>query len=98
MEQAGRSRKTDTRSACELELEELHHALLTLYDELTETTAWTALVIDGVCGILGEPPTDVDSDTYTGMRFAASWLKRRNQAHASTLKTVCNRLREIRGG
>ena len=96
MERAGRSRKADTRSACELE--ELHHALLALYDELTETTAWTALVIDGVCGILGEPPTDVDSDTYTGMRFAASWLKRRNQAHASTLKAACNRLREIRGG
>ena len=96
MQQAGQRRRTDMREA--RELEELHHALLTLYDELTETTAWTALVVDGICGILGEPPTDVDSDTYTGMRFAASWLKRRNQSHANTLKAACNRLREIRGG
>ena len=96
MERAGRSRKTDMRAA--RELEELHRALLALYDDLTETTALTALVFDGVCGILGEPPTDADSDTCTGMRFAASWLKRRNQTHVSTLKAVCNRLREIRGG
>ena len=95
MERAGRRRNADTRAV--RELEELHHALLALYDELTETTALTALVFDGVCGILGEPPTDADSATYTGMRFAASWLKRRNQSHASSLKAACNRLREIRG-
>jgi hypothetical protein len=95
MEQAGRRRKTDTRAA--RELEEIHHALLALYDEFTETTAWTALVCDGICGILGEPPTDVDPATYTGMRFAAIWLKQRNQSHANTLQAACNKLREIRG-
>ena len=92
---AGRRRKTDTRAA--LELEEIHQALLALYDELTETTAWTALVCDGVCGILDEPPTDADSATHNGMRFAAIWLKQRNQSHAGTLKAACNKLREIRG-
>lgn len=96
MERAGRKQKAEMHAAHELE--DLHHALLALYDELTETTALTALVLDGACGILGEPPTDTDSATYTGMRFAASWLKRRNQSHASSLKAACNRLREIRGG
>lgn len=90
-----RRRKTNTQAA--RELEEIHHALLALYDEFTETTAWTALVIDGVCGILDEPPTDVDSATHTGMCFAAIWLKQRNQSHATTLKAVCDGLREVRG-
>ena len=96
MERAGRRRKTDTRAA--RELEEIHQALVALYDEFTETTAWTALVCDGICGILDEPSTDIDSTTHTGMRFAAIWLKQRNQSHAGTLEAVCNKLREIRGG
>lgn len=95
MEQAGRKRKTDTQAV--RELEEVHHALLALYDEFTETTAWTALVIDGISGVLGEPPADVDSDTHTGVRFAAIWLKQRHRTHANTLKAACDRLREIRG-
>jgi len=49
------------------------------------------------CGILGERPKDVDSDTHTGMRFAAMWLKQRNQDHANTLHTACSKLRAIRG-
>jgi hypothetical protein len=55
------------------------------------------LVCDGICGILGEQTTEVDSVTHTGMRFAAIWLKQRNQSHASTLKAACDKLREIRG-
>lgn len=78
------------------EIEQINHTLVLLYDELTETTAWTALVFDGVCGILGERPKDVDADTYAGMRFAAMWLKQRNQRHASALHTVCSKLREVR--
>lgn len=95
MKQVIRRRKTETRAVSELE--EIHHALITLYDELTETTAWTAFVCDGICGVLGEPPTDVDLATQTGMRFAAMWLKQRNQSHASALHTACNKLRSIRG-
>ena len=95
MEQAGRRRKTNTRAVHELE--EVHQALVALYDEYTETTAWTALVCDGICGILGEQPTDVDSATHTGMRFAAIWLKQRNQNHARALQAVCNQLNEVRG-
>jgi hypothetical protein len=95
MKRVVRRRKADTRAAGELE--EIHNALLALYDELTETTAWTAFVCDGICGILGERPTDVDSATHSGMRFAAIWLKQRNQSHGSTLKAACKKLREIRG-
>ncbi len=95
MKRASRRRKTNTQAA--RELEEINRALVVLYDEFTETTAWTALVFDGVCGILGERPKDVDPDTHTGLRFAAIWLKQRNQGHASALNTVCNKLREIRG-
>ena len=95
MEQAGRRRKTNTRAVHELE--EVHQALVALHDEYTETTAWTALVCDGICGILGEQPTDVDSATHTGMRFAAIWLKQRNQNHARALQAVCNLLHEVRG-
>lgn len=79
------------------ELEEINRTLVVLYDELTETTAWTAFVCDGICGVLGDPPTDVDPDTYTGMRFAAMWLKQRNQNHASALRTACDKLRKVRG-
>ena len=95
MKRVIRRRKTDTRAA--RELEEINRALVALCDEFTETTAWTALVFDGVCGILGERPKDVDPDTHTGMRFAAMWLKQRNQSHANALNTACNKLREIRG-
>jgi hypothetical protein len=95
MERAGRRRKTNSQATGEFE--EIHHALLALYDEFTETAAWSALVCDGICGILGEQTTEVDSVTHTGMRFAAIWLKQRNQSHASTLKAACDKLREIRG-
>ena len=47
MQRVSRGRKTDTRAA--RELEEAHCLLVALYDEFTETTAWTALVCDGVC-------------------------------------------------
>ena len=95
MVRVSRGRKADTRAA--RELEEAHRLLVALYDEFTETTAWTALVCDGVCGILGEQPVDVGSQTYSGVRFAAVWLKQRNQGHASTLKAACEKLRVIRG-
>lgn len=94
MKQVIRKRKTDTRAV--RELEQIHHQLLKLYDEFTETTAWTALVCDGICGVLGESHADVDSHTHTGMRFAAIWLKQRNQTHASILQAACNKLRNIR--
>lgn len=95
VERAGGRRKTHTPAAGEIE--EVLGALLVLHDELTETAAWTALVIDGVCGVLGEPPADVDPDTYSGLRFASIWLKRRNRSHANALKAAYTRLREIRG-
>ena len=95
MEQAGRKRKTNTWAVHELE--EIHLALVALHDELTETTAWTALVCDGICGILGEQAADVDSATHAGMRFAAIWLKQRNQGHAEALQEVCKLLGEVRG-
>ena len=95
MQRTERRRKADTRAA--RQLAEIHCALLALDDEFTETIAWTAFVFDGVCGILGEQPMDVDSATHTGMRFATIWLKQRNQSHASTLKAACKKLREIRG-
>jgi hypothetical protein len=95
MRRTERRRKADTRAA--RELEEIHCALLALDDDLTETIAWTAFVFDGVCGMLGEQPMEVDSATHSGMRFATIWLKQRNQSHASTLKAACKKLREIRG-
>lgn len=94
MKQVIRKRKMDTRAV--RELEEIHHQLLKLYDEFTETTAWTALVCDGICGALSESPTDIDAHTHTGMRFAAIWLKQRNQSHASALQAACDKLRNIR--
>ena len=94
MKQVIRKRKTDTRAI--RELEEIHHQLVKLYDELTETTAWTALVCDGICGVLSELPTDIDPHTHAGMRFAAIWLKQRNQSHASSLQVACEMLRSIR--
>jgi hypothetical protein len=78
------------------DLEELQQALLGLHDEFTETFAWTALLCDGLCGLLTDQSPDIDSATHTGMRFAAIWLKERNQKHAVELQTACSRLWEIR--
>ena len=78
-------------------LQELQHTLVSLQDDLSETMAWTALVCDGLCGILVENGTDIDPTTHTGVRFAAIWLKRRNENHTATLKAACIKLREIRG-
>lgn len=78
------------------DLNELHPALIDLYDNLTETAAWTALVLDGNCGVLAGPSSEVDPDTRTGLLFAAIWLKRRNKEHTAALRSICNRLRAIR--
>ena len=78
-------------------LAELQHVLLSLQDDLSETMAWTALLCDGLCGILAEHGTEIDSTTHTGVRFAVIWLKQRNETHAASLKAVCGKLREIRG-
>jgi hypothetical protein len=78
------------------DLEEVQRALLGLYDELTETFSWTALLCDGLCGLMADQAPDIDLTTHTGMRFAAIWLKGRNQRHATELQTACRRLWEIR--
>jgi hypothetical protein len=94
MEKTGRRRSTHTRTADTLE--ELQHTLLSLQDDLSETMAWTALC-DGLCGILVENGPDIDPTTHTGVRFAAIWLKQRNERHAATLQAACRKLRAIRG-
>ena len=95
MKKAGRRRITHKRIAGQLE--ELQYTLVSLQDDLSETTAWTALVCDGLCGILAESELSIDSTTHTGVRFAAIWLKQRNEKHAATLQAACSKLREIRG-
>ncbi len=85
---------TDNREAKRAEA--LQRALLRLHDDLTETFAWTALLCDGLCGLITEHSSDIDPATHTGMRFAAIWLKRRNQEHATQLQAACGMLREIR--
>ena len=95
MEKAARKRVTRKRAADPLEA--LQHTLASLQDDLIETMAWTALVCDGLCGILVENAPEIDPATHTGVRFAAIWLKRRNEKHAATLQVVCSKLREIRG-
>ena len=95
MEKAVRRRITHKQTADTLAV--LQHALLSLQDDLSETMAWTALVCDGLCGILVENAPDIDSTTHTGVRFAVIWLKQRNEIHAANLKAVCGKLREIRG-
>ena len=95
MDKADKKRKKNKRSADPLQ--ELQHALVNLQDDLSETMAWTALVCDSLCGILVENGTDIDPTTHTGVRFAAIWLKRRNEKHVATLQTACTKLREVRG-
>lgn len=41
-------------------IQELQRLLIGLQDDLTETMAWTALVCDGLCGILSEHHADID--------------------------------------
>jgi len=77
-------------------LEELQQGLLSLQDDLAETMAWTALLCDGLCGIMAEHAPDIDSKTYTGARFAAIWLKQRNEKHTAALQAACTKLCEIR--
>ena len=77
-------------------LEELQRALVGLLDDITETFAWTALVCDGLSGLMSEHTSDIDSETQTGTRFAAIWLKRRNHEHAAHLRAACVTLLEIR--
>ena len=95
MENAVQKRKNHKRPADPLQ--ELQYTLVSLQDDLSETMAWTALVCDGLCGILVENGSDIDPTTHTGIRFAAIWLKRRNEKHAVTLQVACTKLREIRG-
>lgn len=94
MEREGQKRKTSKRSTDPLQ--ELQHTLVNLQDDLSETMAWTALVCDGLCGILVENSSDIDPTTHTGLRFAAIWLKQRNQRHVAMLQTVRKKLCEIR--
>jgi hypothetical protein len=77
-------------------LGELHHSLIALYDEITETAAWTAFFVDGICGVLADRSGEVDPQVQTGLRFASIWLKQRNKKHAATLRLACDRLRSIR--
>ena len=95
MEKAVRKRITSKQTTDPLE--ELQHALVHLHDDLTETMAWTALLCDGLCGILVEYGPDTDTRTHTGARFAAIWLKKRNERHAASLQAAYIKLREIRG-
>ena len=94
MEKPSRRPVTDKWEA--KRLEELQGALVMLLDDLTETFAWTALLCDGLSGLMTEPTSDIDPETQTGMRFAAIWLKRRNHEHAAHLQAACVILREIR--
>lgn len=95
MEKSVQKQKTHKQSIDPLQ--ELQHTLVNLQDDLSETMAWTALVCDGLCGILVENGTDIDPTTHTGVRFATSWLKQRNEKHTVTLQAACMKLREIRG-
>jgi hypothetical protein len=94
MDKPGHKPLTDNSEAKRLEA--LQRTLLRLDDELTETFAWTALLYDGLCGLMTEHSADIDPTTHTGMRFAAIWLKRRNQEHATQLQAACGMLRVIR--
>jgi len=95
MEKAGRRRISHTQTADTLG--ELQQTLISLQDDFSETMAWTALLCDGLCGILVENGSGIDPTTHSGVRFAAIWLKQRNERHAATLQAACGKLREIRG-
>jgi hypothetical protein len=95
MEKAGRRRIAHPRTADTLE--DLQKTLLSLQDDFSETMAWTALLCDGLCGILVDSGSGIDPATHSGVRFAAIWLKQRNERHAATLQAACGKLREIRG-
>lgn len=90
------SRRRIARKQTADPLEELQQRLLNLQDDLAETTAWTALLCDGLCGILAEYVSDLDSKTYAGARFAAIWLKQRNEKHTAALQAACTKLCEVR--
>lgn len=90
------NRKRIARKRTADPLEELQQGLLSLQDDLAETIAWTALLCDGLCGILAEHASDLDSKTYAGARFAAIWLKQRNEKHTAALQATCTKLCEIR--
>ncbi len=94
MEKASQKRIRPKRPADPLA--DLQNTLVILHDDLSETMAWTALLCDGLCGILAENASDIDSKTQTGARFAAIWLKRRNEKHAALLQAACTKLCEIR--
>lgn len=95
MEKADRKPVSHKRAT--KQLQELQHTLLGLHDELTETIAWTALLYDGLCGLMAEQAQDIDTATHTGMRFATIWIKQRNLEHANKLQSACTMLRKIRG-
>lgn len=94
MDKPSRKPVTGHREAKRLEV--LQRALIRLDDELAETFAWTALVCDGLCGLIAEHSADIDPATHNGMRFATIWLKRRNQEHTAQLQAAYRMLREIR--
>lgn len=95
MQKTGRRRIARKRSADPLE--ELQQGLLNLQDDLAETMACTALLCDGLCGILALNASDIDPRTHSGARFAAAWLKQRHEKHTAALQVACSTLREIRG-
>lgn len=85
------------RIACkQIALAELQQGLMGLQDDLAETMAWTALLCDGLCGILAENASDIDPRTHSGARFAAIWIKQRNEKHTVALQAACTKLCEIR--
>lgn len=90
-------RKRITRKRAADPLEEVQQTLLNLQDDLAETIAWSALLCDGLCGILAENASDLDPRTQTGARFAAIWLKQRNEKHIAVLQAACTKLSEVRG-
>lgn len=90
-------RKRITRKRAADPLEEVQQTLLNLQDDLAETIAWSALLCDGLCGILAENASDLDPRTQTGARFAAIWLKQRNEKHIAALQAACTKLSEVRG-
>ena len=93
MERTVQKRKPESATR---DLDELHATLIALYDDFTETTAWTAFVLDGICAVLADSPSTVDPQTQIGLRLASILLKQRIRKHAMTLRSTCDRLRAIR--